>query len=79
MRIYSKKSYVIISEEEGAPLNVISGEHLREHLKLGDLMDGDQIYEATWFAAVQEKREIVLVGASGLPQPVEMEMIDEQG
>ena len=56
MRIYSKKKYVVISEEPGADLDVISGDQLREHVRLGDLMDGDRIYEVTWFAAVRERR-----------------------
>ena len=70
MRIYSKKQYFIVSNEPGAPEEPITGEQLREHVRLGDLCDGDRIYEAQLFATVKERREIILVEV----EPVQPEL-----
>jgi len=63
MRIYSKKTYVVIGAQGGA--HIIGGEELRKAIENGSLVDGDRVYEAQLFATAKERKEIYLVDAAG--------------
>lgn len=64
MRIYSKKTYIVLVEKSGIGL-VLTGEELRMWVAGGSLENRDRVYEAQLFAVAREKREIELVDASG--------------
>jgi len=76
VRIYSSKTYIIVSRDL-KDVDVVGGAALREKLRDSSLQDGDDIYEATLFAVAREKKQIELVDAAGQVQPVEMEIGDE--
>ena len=67
MRIYSKKTYIVVGKEGGAV--IIGGEKLREGIERRPsdfaLVDGDRVYEAQLFATAKERKEIYLVDAAG--------------
>jgi len=70
MRIYSKKTYIVVGAQGGA--HIIGGEELRTAIELDSLGDGDRVFEAQLFAIAKERREIYLVDAAGKemkPQP----------
>ena len=77
MRIYSKKTYIVIGAQGGA--HIIDGEELRRQIATGGyLFDGDSVYEAQLFAIAKERKEMYLVDASGQEQVVETGGTDEQ-
>ena len=64
MRIYSKKTYIIVGKQGGAV--IVGGEELRQSIKgIGPLADGDRVYEAQLFAIAKERKEIYLVDTAG--------------
>ena len=64
MRIYSKKTYIVVGAQGGA--HIIDGEKLRQAIELDSLSDGDRVYEAELFAIAKERKEIYLVDAAGV-------------
>ena len=60
MRIYSKKTYIVVKGDRETA-SVITGEQLRGYVADGSVSDGDWIYEAQLFATVKERREVILV------------------
>ena len=73
MRIYSKKTYVVIGAQGGA--HIIGGEELRKAIETGSLVDGDRVFEAQLFAVAKERKEIYLVDAAGNKmEPIQPEL-----
>ena len=73
MRIYSKKTYIVVGKEGG--VHIVGGEELRRAIELDSLVDGDRVYEAQLFAVAKERREIYLVDAAGNKvEPIQPEL-----
>jgi hypothetical protein len=65
MRIYSNKTYIILSNDPiNSPL-LVDGKKLREMVKASALLKDDIVYEASVFAKAKEKRTVELVDVDG--------------
>lgn len=62
MRFYDKQKYLIFKpdETERPNANIVTGAELKEYLKDGSIMAGDEIYAVRPIAVAEEKREIIL-------------------